>query len=391
MKANELTTGPLFTKIAECKSKYIILQGGKWSSKTVNTLIHLGLLATKSKVTITVVGSTIPNLKKGALRDFQNHVAPKDGIKERIRSYNSSERTYHFYNGSIIEFTSYTTALEATSGKRDYAFFNEVNGISYEIFYNCAISTNKQVFMDYNPTAPFFVHSKFINSKPGDQYYGKYTRFITDHRHNPFLNKEKHDEIESISDPEKFRVYARGLTGKVEGLIFNFKQIDKIPEGLPFGFGIDFGYNHDKTAIVKVYFDKRNRYYEELYYKVGVDTNEIAEVLKANGCVTNSIVWGDHDKNASVYLRSKGIPFRMARKGPNSLTASISKVNEYNNFYYNSPNLENELSTYIWAQGVDLVTGNEISLNVPVDGMSDDLLASIRYFVYSHSLRTAYE
>lgn len=387
MKNEEITVGPLYSKISECKSKYIILQGGKWSSKTVNTLIRLGELAIKSKVIITVVGSTIPNLKKGALRDFKNHVACKAGIRERIKQYNSSERTYLFTNGSVIEFTSYSSALEATSGKRDYIFFNEVNGIPYDIFYNAAISTDRQVFMDYNPVAPFFVHSKFINSKPGDQYYGKYTRFITDHRHNPFLKAEKHEEIESINDPEKYRVYARGLTGKVEGTIFHFTKIDAIPEGLPFGFGIDFGYNHDKTSIVKIYWHGRNRYYEELLYVVGVDTDNIAKILYANGCDTSTLVWGDHDKNASVYLRRLKVPFRMARKGPNSVTASISKVNEYNNFYYESPNLENELSTFIWAQGIDLLTGNEVSLNVPVDGMEDHSIAAIRYFVYSHSLR----
>jgi phage terminase large subunit len=387
MKTDELTTGPLYSKIAACKSKFVILQGGKWSTKTVNTLIHLAGLAVNSKVTITVIGSTIPNLKKGALRDFKNHVASKSGIKERIKEFNQSERTYTFINGSIIEFTSYTSALDATSGKRDYAFFNEVNGIKYDIFDNVVMSTALQVFMDYNPVAPFFVHSKFINSKPGDQYYGKFTRFITDHRHNPFLSQEKHDEIESISDPEKHRVYARGLTGKVEGTIFNFTKIDKIPEGLPFGFGIDFGYNHDKTSIVKVYWQGRNRYYEELYYKVGVDTDEIATVLKSNGCTTSTYIWGDHDKTAKTYLWKAGIPFRMARKGPNSLTASISKVNEYNNFYFNSPNLDDELKTYIWAQGIDLVTGNEVSLNIPVDGMEDHSIAAIRYFIYSHSLR----
>lgn len=386
--SNALTIGPLYSKIDNCKSKFIILQGGKWSSKTVNTLIWLAVQGSKEKLTITIVGSTIPNLKKGALRDFQNHVACKDGIKELIADYNMSDRRYTYKNGSIIEFTSYATALEATSGKRDIAFFNEVNGITYDIFNNVAMSTGGQVVLDYNPVSPFFVHHKFINAKPENtEYYGKFTRFITDHRHNPFLTQEKHDEIESISDPEKFRVYARGLTGKVEGTIFNFEKIDKIPEGLPFGFGIDFGYNVDKTSVVKVYWEGNNRYYHELLYEVGVDTDKIAKVLIANGCDTSTMVWGDHDKTASIYLRRLNIPFRMARKGPNSVTASISKVNEFNNFYYDSPNLEEELKTFVWAQGVDLLTGNEVSLNVPVDGMEDHSIASIRMFVYSHSLR----
>ena len=358
---NELMTGPLFNEINKCKSKYIILQGGKWSSKTVSSLIYLALEAVKTKLVITVLGSTIPNLKRGALRDFENYVAHKDGIRERISTINQSERKYTFTNGSIIEFTSYTTALEATSGKRNILFCNEVNGITYDIFNNAAISTDGKVIVDYNPVAPFFVHYKIINSKPEDtQYYGRFTRFITDHRHNPFLSNEKHDEIESISDPQKWMVYARGLTGALEGVIFHFTKIDKIPEGLPFGFGLDFGYNVDKTSLVKVYWDGNKRYYHELLYEVGVDTDKIAKILKENGCETSTYVWGDHDKTASVYLRRLNIPFRMARKGPNSLTASISKVNEYENYYYNSPNLEKELETYLYATGVDLLTGNEV-------------------------------
>jgi len=388
MKNDELTTGPLFEEIKNCKSKYIILQGGKWSSKTVNTLIFLALEGVKKKQVITILGSTIPNLKKGALRDFQNHVACKRGIKERIISFNQTDRTYLFSNGTIIEFTSYSTALEATSGKRDILFGNEVNGITYDIFNNAAMSTDGQVIVDYNPVAPFFVHYKILGSKPEDtEYYGKYTRFITDHRANPYLSLEKHEEIESISDPEKFRVYARGLTGKVEGTVFNFKKIEVIPEGLPFGFGLDFGYNVDKTSVVKVYWQGNKRYYHELLYEVGVDTNKIAKVLKDNGCETGTMVWGDHDKSASVYLRRLNIPFRMARKGPNSVVASISKVNDYDNYYYDSPNLEKELETFIYDKAVDLLTGNEVFLNTPVDGFDDHSISALRYFIYSHSMR----
>jgi phage terminase large subunit len=401
MNPNELTVGPLYSKIESCTSKYIILQGGKWSSKTVNTLVRLGVLATQKKYTITVIGSTVPNLKKGALRDFKNHVACKDGIREYIKDFNSSDRIYTFKNGSIIEFTSYTNALEATSGKRDFAFFNEVNGIGYDIFYNVAISTNLQIFMDYNPTAPFYIHYKFINAKPGDQFYGKFTRFITDHRHNPFLSEEKHNEIESISDPERHRVYARGLTGKVEGLIYNMTKVDSIPEGLPFGFGIDIGYTTDKTAIVKVYFNKRDRYYQELLYKSENEIlDEIVEkklnctvkdymdkILKANGCTTSTLVWGDHDKNYSNGLRRLNIPYRMARKGPNSVVMGISKVKECNNYYYNSPNLESELTTYEWEKAINALTGEEITTNQPVDGMPDHILAAIRYFNFSFGMR----
>lgn len=382
-----ILTGPLYVRLETCKEKIIALQGGGDAGKTVTVIQWLTIKAIETpKLIIRVVAESVPNLKSGAIQTFFDYVEGHEQIRPFLSNYNVADKTQYFKNGSMISFKSYDNDRSARGSESDYLFLNEVNNLTYNLFWELQRKCRIKVLMDFNPTYKFFVHHKLIDAKDS-QFVGKVKRFICDHRDNPFLSEDTHADYESISDPEKFRVYARGLTGKVEGTIFNFTKVDKIPEKLPFGFGIDFGYNQDKTSIVKVYWEGRNRYYEELYYKVGVDTEEIAGILKINGCTTSTYVWGDHDKNASTYLRKMTIPFRMARKGPNSLTASISKVNEYNNFYFESPHLEDELKTYVWAQGIDLLTGNEVSLNVPVDGMEDHSIAAIRYFIYSHSLR----
>ena len=77
----------------------------------------------------------------------------------------------------------------------------------------------------------------------------------------------------------------------------------------------------------------------------------------------------------------------MARKGPNSVVPGISKVKECNNHYIDSPHLEAELQTYTWQTAVDLLTGEEVTINQPVDGMPDHALAAIRYWDYSYSKR----
>ena len=379
----------VFQAIHNSTAKVIILQGGTASSKTISALQDNILYAiyNKNKV-VTVTGESIPNLKKGAYRDTEWLYSTSEGFRSQVKFWNKSDRIIYFKNGSVMEFVSNQDEQGAKAGKRDRLFADEANGIGWAIFFQMAIRTRDKIMVAYNPSHPFFVHTRLIGTTPETNDLSAVVQtIISDHRHNCFLSEEEHAKIEGIKDPEKFRVYARGLTGKVEGTIFNFEKVDAIPQGLPFGFGIDFGYNVDKTAVVKVYWEGNNRYYEELLYEVGVDTDKIARILKANGCDTATHVWGDHDKTASIYLRRLGIPFRMARKGPNSVTASISKVNEFNNFYYNSPNLEEELKTFVWAQGVDLLTGNEVSLNVPIDGMEDHSIASIRMFVYSHSLR----
>lgn len=401
-----MKVGPLFHKLLTCIKKIIVCQGGGDAGKTVAILQILAVKAIREPgVVITVEGEDVPNLKRGALRTFQRYVACDPEIKAHILNYNKSELTYYFKGGSIIEFKSFEDEDDARGSERDYLYMNECNTRSYSLFWQLQRKTRKQVFLDYNPSMRFWCHEKLLDIKTQEQQFvGKVQLYITDHRHNPFLTQDVHDDYESISDPETFRVYSRGMTGKVQGTIYRFKKIDKIPEGLPFGFGIDFGYNQDPCAIMKIYYHRRDRYWEELLYKSEneiLDTiiNEnlgdmtpagyLADILKKNGCETNGLVWGDHDKNYSVQLRKKSIPFRMTKKGPNSVKAGISKVKSFNNYYYNSPILEKELETYVWDKGVDLLTGKEIYLDVPVAGMPDHALDAGRYFIHPHAMRFA--
>ena len=114
--------------------------------------------------------------------------------------------------------------------------------------------------------------------------------------------------------------------GKTKGQIYNnFKKVDKIPEGLEFGFGIDIGYTSDKTAIVKVYHKDRDRYYQVLLYKSEIEILEeiqqknlditvyqyIAKILKANGCTTSTLVWGDHDIAIQIHLENLALAIVM--------------------------------------------------------------------------------
>lgn len=399
---------PIFLANYNATKKIVVNQGGTSAGKTYSIMQVLFIKAIYNpNCVITVVGKDIPMLKKGAMRDAQHIIQDNETLQSWIKEYNKTDRIYSFTNGSIMEFSSFENEQDARGGRRDYLYINECNSISYMIYWQLAIRTAVQIFLDYNPSVRFFVHEKII-PLPEAQL------IISDHRHNPFLPPEMHDEIEGIKDRDLFNVYARGKTGRVTGSVYRMKKVDKIPEGLEFGFGIDFGYNADRSAIVKVYFEKRDRYYEELLYKSNNDILDeiisknlqykigermvlmtpamyIAKILTDNGCDTSTLVWGDHDKSMSAQLRKLNIPFRMARKGPNSLITSISKVKEFSNYYYNSPNIESELETYTWSKATDILTGNEITTTEPVDGYPDDTLAALRYFVYSHSMRYATE
>lgn len=416
-----LLTGPLFVKLEQCKKKVVVVQGGGDAAKTITALHYLAIKCIQNKgIQVTVVGIDVPNLKRGAMRDFKRYIAPNDQIKPFISFYNKTDREYHFTNGSVISFVSFEDDMDARGAQNDYVFMNEANLMSYNLFWELQRKCRCQIILDYNPSFAFWAHSKLING--GElQFKDQVQLFIVDHRHNPFLTQEQHDAYENISDPERFRVYARGLTGQIKGTIFRFKKVDKIPtktilvDGKPvevsleFGFGMDIGYTSDKTTIIKVYLDGKDHYYQELLYMSNMEIQEhidknklvdkdgnnmsvegyIIKILVDNGMTSSTLLFGDHDKTISSSLRRKGIPYRMARKGPNSLVASISSVKRYNGYYFNSPNLEKELNTYVWQTAIDILSGNEISTGQPIDGMPDHGIAGIRYFEHSYSMRFA--
>ncbi|HEY4288256.1 MAG TPA: terminase large subunit [Puia sp.] len=388
-----MTTGPLFKKLIECLRRIVVCQGGGDAGKTVAIL---QLFATKAITEpgsiLTVDGEDIPNLKAGALRTFQRYVIPDPEIASYLVSYNKTERVYTFKGGSIIEFVSFEDEQDARGSERDYLYINEANSRTYSYFWQLQRKTRKQVFIDYNPTSAFWCHEKLLDRATIEkQFIGQVQLFITDHRHNPFLSQEEHNNYENIGDPELFQVYSRGKTGKVKGLIFaHFKKIEVFPIDIDrIIWGIDYGYTNDPTALVKIGVKQRKRYHHECCYEPGITADRLQEILVLNGYQSDQDIYSEADPNMINQLRVLGLSVYPAIKGPGSLIASISKVKEFECFYTaTSVNFEKEINTWKWMIAEDVLTGKKVMTNVPIDG-NDHCCAASRYGIYTDSFRGA--
>ncbi len=390
-----MKVGPLFQKLIDCVKKIIVLQGGTSSGKTVTALQYLATFAIQNaNAVITVVGQDIPNLKKGAIRDFQLFIASDPEIAAHIVSYNQTERVYHFRNGSIIEFNSYKDEQDAKSGKRDVLFVNEANGIPYMVFWQLQRRTRKKVIIDYNPNAAFWAHEKLLSGTYKEFPKSRVQLYISDHRHNPFLTQDEHDSIESIDDPDLFKVYARGLTGKIKGLIFgHFRRCREIPTEFDrIIWGVDYGYTNDETAIVKIWCVGKRRYCKEIHYETGADAELIKRVLYENGFNNNQDLYSEADPNMINDLRLLGVNIMPAIKGPGSKIAGINKVRKHECYYIKEAdtpedtNFEKEIKNWKWVTASDITTGKEVMTNQPMDG-NDHLCDASRYAIYTDSFR----
>ncbi|MES2807044.1 MAG: terminase large subunit [Bacteroidota bacterium] len=353
------------------RSHIVINQGGTSSGKTYAIEQALFCLAAeKEKQVITVVGQDIPNLKAGALRDAQHICEQMPALKQLIKNYNKTDRIFEFHNGSIIEFKSYANAQDAKSGKRDYLFINEANGIKWDTYQELALRTKTRIFIDYNPNAEFWVHDYLIG-KPDVEL------IISDHRHNPFLDKQMAARIEGIDDPEKWKVYARGLTGKVEGLVFNNWHIcDDIPKNARLiSVGLDFGFTNDQTGCIEVYTQNGELWIDELFYETGLTNTDVSKRLALAGVSKKTEIVADSAEPKSIEeLWRLGWHITAAKKGADSVNNSIDILKRYTlNITRRSANLRNELGRYKWK-----VDRGGRSLNQPVDTFNH-LIDPLRY------------
>lgn len=362
-------TTDVFLSNRNADTDIVINQGGTSSGKTYSILQNLFLHAIENdRAIITVAGQDIPNLKVGPIRDAHNIIENTEGLYNYILEYNKSDRVFTFLNGSIIEFKSYDDAQDAKQGKRDYLFLNEANGVDKIIWDELYIRTKKKSYIDYNPNNEFWVHTDLIG-KPN------VTLIISDHRHNTFLDQKIHDKIEAIEDPELYKVYARGLTGKLEGVIFrDYNVVSGVsPDAKLIGYGLDFGFSNDPTALVALYSQSGELIVDELIYDRGLLNIRISDLMRELG-VNGRIVADSAEPKSIAELGAYGWQIEGAKKGPDSIRQSINTLKRYKlNVTQRSSNLKKELNGYKWKQNKDGKLDNE-----PVDFLNHAIDA-LRY------------
>ena len=338
-------TTAVFRWNCESQARVKVNQGGTSSGKTYAILQVIFLRLIQQKRIATVIGQDIPNLKKGALRDFQERVLENEPwMSAYIESYNVTERVYRFKNGSILEFTSFKDDQDAKNGKRDIAFFNEANGIGYGIYKQVAMRTSEEIFIDYNPSEVFWVHEFIMPDPRAVTFYSNFT-------HNPYIDPEVREYVLALKDKdvEAWNVYGLGKTGAISEVIFrHFTPVPSMPANLrQRGYGMDFGYTADPTTLVDCGVqNERDIYLDEIFYSYRLGTTEIDKRLRlARGGYK---IWADSSEQRLIDdLRGRGHSIYPADKGPNSVAYGIELLLDYNLFITEtSLNLLNERKKY---------------------------------------------
>jgi phage terminase large subunit len=363
------------------KARKKVIQGGTSAGKTYAIIpILIDKAIRYPRLKITVVAETIPAVKDGAVDIFKQVMF--DTGRWIDSNWIGNPMEYKFGNGSRIQFKAFDTEGKAkASGKRDILFINEANHVPF-IIADALMIRSKETYIDFNPNNEFWAHTEVLKD-PNSEF------LLLTYEDNEGLPAETLEDLLIKKEKAKtspywenwWKVYGMGLIGNLLGAIFNnWEQIDEVPkEARLLGYGMDFGFSNDPTAICGVYAYNDCFILDEVIYKTGLTNSDINREAKDSVKKGVRVYADSADPKSIEELRRLGWSIEGASKGNDSIMFGIQKMqSEKFLITRNSINLIKELRSYVWAIDRE---GN--STNKPIDSFNH-ILDAVRYFFLSY-------
>ena len=348
----------------ETKKRLLVEVGGTNSGKTFGIMAALVLyaLAQTVKKKITIVAVNFPYIRRDSLKCFHEIVADL-GIEFTKKSITNS--TFHI-GKCEFEFIGMEDPAKASHGKRDILYINEAYLVPYMVYKNLSIRTTYTTIVDFNPHEDFWLQETVIpNIQPGTYQFVR-----TTYKDNPAVSEKIVQDIEALKteNPNLYNVLGLGLTGKLEGLIYpNFERCDRFPRDCKrHGYGMDFGFANDPTALIHAGVYNGDLYLEEIIYEKGMLLDPLTNKMIEEQITERDLIKADPSSADMIAeLKERGFNISAAdfTSGKGALSYRINLINGYKIFIVKSSiNLIKEQKNYRWK-----VDKNGKSLNVPID------------------------
>mgnify|MGYP003132128854 CR=1 FL=1 len=342
MKSLNLKATNVFERNYNATTKIVVNQGGTRSGKTIALLQILLTQALEGENKIlTVVRKSFPSMRISVLRDFINLLNDYNIYNENM--HNKSEQIFTF-GSNKIEFVSLDQPQKKRGAKRNILFINECNELSYEDFFQLLIRTTGRIYMDFNPSDEFhWIYDKILTREDC-------TFIQSTYKDNPFLEQTLIDEIERLkeTDSNYWNIYGLGERGVSQSIIFPRINIVEKFDGELLGYGLDFGYAVDPSALVEVYKNDDKLYFNELIYERKLTNDALANRFKELDIDRRIPIYADSSEPKSIAeIHRFGWNIKPTQKGKDSINIGIDILRRYK-LYVNksSTNIIKEFRSY---------------------------------------------
>lgn len=196
------------------------------------------------------------------------------------------------------------------------------------------------------------------------------------HIHTTYLDNLENLSADYLAKIERLKqdnpaAYAHRYLGKwldkKEGVIYPNWIEGAFDMSLPYGYGLDLGFNPDPLALIKVAVDttRMKIYMHEEIYKTRLD-DQTALALMLDRVTPDALVVNDTSEPRLIDMFARnGLNMQNAVKGKDSIKEGIRELSKFQFIVTpESYNLKNELRNYVW---------NDKKASIPVDAHNHGL------------------
>jgi len=363
------------------RKRYGVLEGSSGSSKTISILQYLIThhLLQRSGLRVDCFRHDQATCNDSVIADFLFVMGPEGFDIWEDSRWHEQKKQYRFANGSQLRFRGCQKPGKLHGPRRDIAWLNEVTEISYESFRQINARTNDFILMDFNPSLS--VH--WVFERVLKQAAERVDYFHSTFRDNPFISAEARSDILSwqptaanrkagTADPWAWQVYGLGRRARREGAIFSNWRLceralwpgtDRVFQR--HGYGVDFGYSQDPTAVVDNFLFRDKLYLREIVYERGLittvnrsnpdkpslelrlrESQEWGLFLPELEMVGDSAAAEDIDD-----LQTSGFNISACEKGAGSIKYGIGLLKQFEILVHpDSMHVQEELENYAWKK-----------------------------------------
>lgn len=238
-----------------------------------------------------------------------------------------------------------------------------------------------QVVLTFNPWSDRHWLKKRFFDEPSKNILAMTTNYMC----NEFLSEADLVLFEEMKkNPRRYRTAGLGEWGIVEGLVyenweervFDVHEISIRPS-VRSAFGMDFGYVNDPSTLFCGLVDTvaREIYVFDEMYEKGMSNEDIKDRVSEMGYSKERIKADSAEPKSISYLRKAGLTrIRAAKKGPDSIRAGISIIQDYKIIIHpRCVNFITEISNYTWDKDKF-----DNAINKPIDDFNH-LMDAMRY------------
>ena len=186
------------------------------------------------------------------------------------------------------------------------------------------------------------------------------------YKDNPFLEQSLINEIERLkeTDINYWNIYGLGERGVSQSIIFPNIQIVDNFDGEHLGYGLDFGYAIDPSALIQVFKKDDKLFFKELIYERRLTNDELAKRFNELGIDKRVSIYADSAEPKSIAeIHRFGWNIKPTQKGRDSINIGIDVLRRYKLYVdKKSINLIKEFRSYKYE-----VTKDGITTTKPLD------------------------